>query len=444
MLHCYNCQFVPHYILSSLEIFNGEDLNAPDVRLYPPHSGHHPASFEITEPRKVNIQAGFAPMRHARLHAVTPLKAGLQSQAGHKSLAEFAEFAATPNFPVYDLNGTTSFAVDQQGTAEYQAQLKSESENARLKGDDSAWPKSAQNAFNNAQKVFQFYKELFGRNSINGKGMDVISGVRLRTLVTTVDQNTGEETLALDYAGKPIRIPENNAFWDGKMMCYGEGDNVVFTDFTAGPDVIGHELTHGVTQYTCALRYEGQSGALNEHLSDAFGIAYRHWLEGEKDPKTANWFIGDKIISDDFKRMVKVRNFGHWDALRSMAAPGTAFDVKKDQNAGKDLQPAHMKDLFTGDQDNGGVHINSGIPNHAFYLFATSVPTPSWDIPARVWYQTITTAKFGKLVRDSSGVSERVATFQEFANATITAAKTVAPDQVQHLQDAWKKVGVLH
>jgi Zn-dependent metalloprotease len=420
-------------------MFNGEDLSTPDVLLHQ-HGGQE-KSFEVTEPRKINIHAGFAPMRHARLHAVTPLKAGLQSQVGDKS---FVDLAAKPNFPVFDLNGTTSFAVDQQGTPEYQAQLKKEGDNARLKGDDAAWPASAQNAVHNAQKVYQFYKELFGRNSINGKGMDVISGVRLRTLVLTTDPESKEETIATDSRGQPIRIPENNAFWDGRMMCYGEGDNMVFTDFTAGPDVIGHELTHGVTQYTTALQYQGQSGALNEHISDVFGIVYRQWLEGQKDPKSANWLVGDKIISEIFKKMVKVRNFGHWDALRSMAAPGTAFDVKKDQHAGKDQQPAHMKDLYTGQFDNGGVHINSGIPNHAFYLFATKVSTPSWDIPARVWYQTISAAKFGKLVRDTSGVSERIATFEEFANATITAAKTVAPDQVQNLQDAWKQVGVLH
>jgi len=274
--------------------------------------------------------------------------------------------------------------------------------------------------------------------------MDVISCVRLRTLVLTTDPKTKEEKIATDQSGKPIRIPENNAFWDGKLMCYGEGDNMIFTDFTAGPDVIGHELTHGVTQYTCALSYQGQSGALNESNSDVFGICYRQWLQGQKDPKTANWLLGDAIISEDFKRMVKVRGFGRWDALRSMSAPGTAYDVQKDQNAGKDKQPAHMKDYYTGPADHQGVHINSGIPNYAFYQFATSMGTPSWDLPLKVWYKTITDAQFGKLVRDSSGLQQRSATFEEFANATIVSAKAVAPDHVQSLQDAWKQVGVLH
>jgi Zn-dependent metalloprotease len=439
-MHCQNCQFIPHFVLQDLAMFNGEDLNAPDVLLHQ-HGHHGDKSFEVSAPRKIHIEVGFAPMRHARIHAATPLKAGLKSQAGDKS---FADLAASPSFPVYDLNGATSFAVDQQGTPEYQAVLKREGDNARLKGDEAAWPQPAKNASHNAQRVYQFYKDNFGRNSIDAKGMNVISGVRLRTLVMTTDQNTGEETIATDKQGQPIRIPENNAFWDGNMMCYGEGDNMIFNDFTAGPDVIGHELTHGVTQYSCALQYQAQSGALNESISDVFGICYRQWNEGQKDPKTANWLLGDSIISDDFKRMVKVRGFGHWDATRSMSAPGTAYDVKKDQNAGKDRQPAHMRNLYTGDEDNGGVHVNSGIPNHAFYLFATKAPTPSWDLPCKVWYKTITDAKFGKLVRDSSGVSERVASFAEFANATIVAAKTVAPDLVQSLHDAWQQVGVLN
>jgi len=127
-----------------------------------------------------------------------------------------------------------------------------------------------------------------------------------------------------------------------------------------------------------------------------------------------------------------------------MAAPGTAYNVVKDQNARKDSQPGHMKDYYNGQADHQGVHINSGIPNHAFYLFATKVATPSWDVPAKVWYKTISDAKFGKLERGVSGLKERIATFVEFADATIAAAKTVAPDHVQHLHDAWVQVGVLH
>jgi len=440
-MHCQHCQIVPHYILSDLSMFNGEDLSAPDVLLHQQHGGDK--SFEVSEPSKINIQASLAPMRHARQLAATPLLAGIRSNAGDKSLADLA--VQTPAFPCYDLNGATSFAIDEQGTAEYQAVLKREGDNARLKGDENAWPAHAKNAVHNAQKVYKFYKDLFGRNSIDGKGMDVISCVRLRTLVLTTDQNTGEEKIATDQRGQPIRIPENNAFWDGRsMMCYGEGDNMVFTDFTAGPDVIGHELTHGVTQFTCALKYQSQSGALNEHISDVFGIVYRQWDQGQNDPKTANWLLGDAIISEAFKRMVKVRGFGRWDALRSMSNPGTAYDVTKDQNAAKDQQPAHMKDYYTGDQDAQGVHINSGIPNRAFYLFATSVSTPAWDIPCKVWYKTISDAKFGRLVRDSAGRKERTASFVEFANATIESAKAVAPDHVKSLHDAWQQVGVLN
>jgi len=432
MIHFHQiCHFVPHHILNDLALLNGENLPAPDVLSHLHRGNQGDKSFDLSEPRKVTITV--TPLANEqRRDTADPHRAGDKSQAD-----KGFSLAAAPQFPVYDLNGATEY----NDPPEYQVTQKDET--TRIPGDSKDWPQHAKNALENAQKVYQFYKENFGRESIDNKGMDVISCVRLRTFALTVNQQTGESTPALDQRGLPVRIPENNAFWDDKMMCYGEGDNMVFTDFTASPDVIGHELTHGVTHFTCNLRYEAQSGALNESISDVFGVSYRQWLEGQKDPKTANWFIGDKVISEDFKKMVKVRGFGHWDALRSMADPGSAYNVVKDQNAGKDNQPKHMSNYWNGAGDSQGVHRNSGIPNHAFYLFVMNVGGPSWEIPAKVWYGTITGANFGKVQENEKGEQERVATFAEFANATIEVAKTIAPGNVQGLQDAWKQVGVI-
>jgi Zn-dependent metalloprotease len=428
----HNCQFVPHHVLQDIAILNGVELDAP----------HGILDFENPQPkRKINIQVSPAPLRFARLHkAGTPLVdfQAFSAGAGAQAAVDLSAADLTPDFPVHDLNGATQYG----DVPEYVKAAQSPA--SLLKGDVKDWPNHAKNAQREAQRVYQFYKENYSRNSIDDKGMDIVSAVRLRTFVIDFDPRTKKSKVATDQLGNPIRVPENNAFWDGTLMAYGEGDGMVFTDFTASKDVVGHELTHGVTQFTCNLRYEAQSGALNEHISDVFGVCFRQWDEGMKDPKTANWLIGDGCISEDFKKMVKVRNFGQWEALRSMAAPGTAYNVTKDANSGKDQQPAHMSGYYKGSADNHGVHINSGIPNHAFYLFATKVGVPAWDIPAKIWYTTISEAQFGREVMNSTGSFERTAEFTEFAEATIGVAKRPEfGDHAKSLLEAWQQVGVL-
>jgi Zn-dependent metalloprotease len=136
-------------------------------------------------------------------------------------------------------------------------------------------------------------------------------------------------------------------------MVYGDGDGDLFKRFTIAIDVIGHELTHGVTQYSAGLVYQDQTGALNESISDVFGSLVKQYrLKQTADQ--ADWLIGAGLLADGV----------NGKALRSMAAPGTAYD---DPILGKDPQPAHMKDFVNTQSDHGGVHINSGIPNHAFF-----------------------------------------------------------------------------
>src|SRR6185369_4573404 len=96
---------------------------------------------------------------------------------------------------------------------------------------------------------------------------------------------------------------------------FGDGDGEIFTDFTASLDVIAHELTHGVTEYTANLEYHNQSGALNESISDAFGSMVKQWAL-HQDVHTADWLIGAEVFSPGVAA----------DALRSMKAPGTAYD----------------------------------------------------------------------------------------------------------------------
>jgi len=185
------------------------------------------------------------------------------------------------------------------------------------------------------------------RNSIDDAGMDIVLNVHF-----------GQNYM--------------NAFWDGDEMTFGDGDGQIFTSFAQSLDVVAHELAHGVTQFTANLDYYSQSGALNEHFSDVFGSAITQY-HLKQDAGEADWLIGNEIMGPTL--------FG--ETLRSMKAPGTAYD---NPLLGKDPQPAHMDDYYAGPADNQGVHINSGIPNRAFYLVATDIGTHK---ATRVWYHAL-------------------------------------------------------
>ncbi len=249
-------------------------------------------------------------------------------------------------------------------------------------------------AYDGSGVVYDFYATLFGRNSIDGRGMRLDSTV---------------------HYGKGFQ----NAMWNGVQMIYGDGDGLLFLRFTKSLDIIGHELTHGVTQFASSLGYQGQTGALNEHLSDAFGMMVKQWKLG-LTAKDSDWLIGAGLFGPGV----------HGKAVRSMAAPGTAYD---DPVLGRDPQPAHMNQYNTTTDDNGGVHINSGILNHAFYLAAIEIGGETWQSLGRVWYDTATT----KL--------SSTAQFQDFATATVTVAgeRFGIGGQVQKaILNAWAKVGL--
>jgi Zn-dependent metalloprotease len=209
-----------------------------------------------------------------------------------------------------------------------------------------------------------------------------------------------------------------NAFWDGTEMVFGDGDGNIFIDFDRSLDVVAHELTHGVTQYTANLNYDGQSGALNEHFSDAMGSAIQQYFNKEK-AEDADWLIGDEIMGPTL----------YGEALRSMEAPGTAYD---NPLMGKDPQPDNMKNYFTGAGDNHGVHINSGIPNRAFYLVSIDIGT---DKAALIWYEGLKnlwpTAQFADAVKVLVKAAQ-----------TLTKTNTVPKGSTQAVRSAFKQVGL--
>lgn len=249
-------------------------------------------------------------------------------------------------------------------------------------------------AYDGSGTTYDFFAIVFRRFSIDGRGM---------RLDSTVHYGTSFE----------------NALWNGRQMVYGHADGRIFTRFTASVDVIAHELTHGVTQFAAALGYHGQTGALNEHLSDAFGMMVKQWLLGQ-NANESDWLIGAQLFGPAVNGV----------AVRSMAAPGTAYD---DPVIGKDPQPSHMHDYVETTEDNGGVHINSGIPNHAFYLLATSLGGNAWERAGQIWYDTLT-----------GGQLHAEVDFAGFAGATAATALHRYGDGEEHraVLAAWKGVGV--
>ncbi|MFI1568268.1 M4 family metallopeptidase [Streptomyces sp. NPDC020490] len=266
------------------------------------------------------------------------------------------------------------------------------SEDGAASGDDSV-----NRAFDGLGTTRDFYHALFHRNSIDNRGMRLDGYVHFSTRF-------------------------NNAFWDGQQMVFGDGDGKIFTDFTGSLDVIAHELTHGVTENTAGLDYHNQSGALNESISDVFGSLVKQWsLKQTADE--ADWLIGAEIFTPEIDA----------DALRSMKAPGHAYD---NPLFGKDPQPDHMSKYVslpdTEPGDFGGVHINSGIPNKAFYQTAVGIGGFAWDAPGLIWYESL---------KASSADTQ----FQDFADTTYQKAEELfgagSAEQLAVLA-AWQEVGI--
>ncbi len=208
-----------------------------------------------------------------------------------------------------------------------------------------------------------------------------------------------------------------NAFWDGTQLVFGDGDGEVFDRFTKPVDVLGHEFTHAVTERAAGLVYQDQPGALNESVSDAFAACLKQRLRGQS-PDEADWVIGEGL----FLPGVNARG------LRDMRAPGTAYD---DPALGRDPQPAHLRDYVETTDDNGGVHLNSGIPNRAFHLAAVALGGSSWEGAGRVWYAALT----------GGDVLPRT-DFAGFAAATIAAAERLDGVDPGLVGQAWAEVGV--
>ncbi|MFL4479252.1 M4 family metallopeptidase [Paeniglutamicibacter sp. ORCA_105] len=267
---------------------------------------------------------------------------------------------------------------------------------ARTEGLDPVADEDANRAFDGLGAVHAFLVEMLKPNSLDGAGLGL----------------GGTVHYGLHYA---------NSFWDGTQMVMGDGDGEIFESMTSSLSVIAHELGHGLLQHTTNLAYRGQSGALNESIADVLGALVEQFTAGQ-DAASASWLIGEGLFTD------KVRG----RALRSMAAPGTAYD---DPILGRDPQPATMSGYVQTAEDHGGVHLNSGIPNHAFYLFATALGGNAWETAGSLWFDVVATRA---LPEDAD--------FGTFAEQTLLQARRDhgAGSRVElALADAWDTVGVV-
>jgi len=248
---------------------------------------------------------------------------------------------------------------------------------------------TAKRVFDTTHSVVDFYRECFGRNSVDGKGMTLMSSIH-------------------------YGVRYDNAFWNGAQMTYGDGDGRVFVDFTKSDDVIGHELTHGVTQFTAGLDYSDEAGALNESISDAFGAMFHQW-RNKQTVSESDWLVGPGVLGPT--AIAKGYN-----CLRNMADPGSQQCLSP--------QPSHYADYVPG----GDPHQNSGIPNHAFYLAAMNVGGRSWEKTGKVWYAALTNPD-----------ADPAMDFGSFAALTRSAARSLFPaDRAVYrgVDDAWTRVGI--
>ena len=321
--------------------------------------------------------------------AIDTLKLSAQMRGQRQALADFAP-------------ATFRVAVGGKDRVIYDARNGSNLPGivVRREGEGPSADVAVNEAYDGSGVTYDLFNNVYQRNSIDGNGM---------RLDSTVHYRTGYD----------------NAFWDGEQMVYGDGDedqaaeDRLFNRFTIAIDIIGHELTHGVTQFEAKLQYFQQPGALNESMSDVFGSLVKQYqlqqIAGEAD-----WIIGAGLLTEN------VNGVG----IRSMKEPGTAYD---DPVLGKDPQPGHMRDYVNTINDNGGVHINSGIPNRAFYITAVELGGFAWERAGQIWYATLK----DKLTATSK--------FQDCANMTYqTAAELFGAGSIeqQAVKKGWAEVGI--
>ena len=352
------------------------------------HHQHNPLACIVPPYMLKEIAERGTPLQRER--ALRELSRSGQFRGQRQQLAELATRRA-------ERNATT---VKQRTVYDAQQATNLPGQKVRGEGDPPTGDLAVDEAYDGSGATYDLYQEIYGRNSIDDRGM---------ALISTVHYGVGYD----------------NAFWNGEQMTYGDGDEDlpederIFNRFTIALDIIAHEITHGVTQFEAGLVYRNQPGALNESFSDVFGALVKQKVLNQTADQ-ADWLIGAGLFTQNVTAQ----------GIRSMKAPGTAYN---DPRLGKDPQPDHLKDIYVGPNDNGGVHINSGIPNKAFYITALEIGGYAWEKAGRIWYITL---------RDRLG---QTANFQEGARQTFLVAAELFGQgslEQQAVRKGWAEVGL--
>lgn len=369
------CGFVPPYILEAIAGYNAtaekSDLVGKEVRTACEHTLQHIHAY-ADERQKLCTET----------HDLAK-----EDEAAQQTLMTAgAEVSKSVQRKIYDC----------EATAKLPGKLVRSEGEARIKD------RQVNNVYDGFKITHDFFSKVFGRNSLDDNGLPLNGSVH--------------------YLDPEEPAGYNNAYWDGakKRMVFGDGDHITFDYLTDSLDVIAHELSHGFVQFSSPLYYEWQSGALNESCADVFGSMVEQWHMNQT-AEDADWILGQTLFPVAFTG----------SALRSFKA-GKAYT--NDPVFGTDPQPKHMDNLYKGPKDLRGVHINSGIPNHAFYLAATALGGKSWERAGKVWYKTMT-----------SGKIPTKCDFKTFAEVTVNVAEEEFTDAEvkDKIREAWVKVGVL-
>ncbi|EGX54116.1 hypothetical protein AOL_s00004g149 [Orbilia oligospora ATCC 24927] len=293
--------------------------------------------------------------------------------------------------------------------------------------------------YDNLGIAHEFFLKCFNHNSIDDKGAPLIAVVHY-----------GFSFPCAFYA------PSGFDEWQ-YAFCFGDGwdqlsdmdsESKFFGNFAGSLECVAHEMMHAITHYLVNLEYSGESGALNEHISDTFGMMAEQWHKGHT-VKQSDWLIGEDILLPEIRSYVGIDGVTDPEksyAMKSMKAPGTAYNIK---GLGGDNQVCYMKDYkydlpIDKNHDWGGVHINSGIPNHAFYQFANFLGGNSWDLAGKIWFESLKSEEMYSKCR-----------FLDWARITIKTAKSyksLTPLSLDEngkentvaslLRTAWKIVGI--
>ena len=290
----------------------------------------------------------------------------------------------------------------------------------RFTDTDDVWNATVQRAGVDAQYgaevTMNYYQTVHNRNGIDGSGGP-------GSYTSAANNSIGLISSFVHYGSSTDE--KNNAHWfpNEKYLAFGDGDGDLFSPLVS-IDIYGHEFTHGVTQHTANLLYNGESGALNESMSDVFGTMIERFVR----PSTWNWRIGEEVFTPGISG----------DALRYMDNPHLAYENGNTD----DDDPDHYSERYIGSSDNGGVHHNSGISNYAFYLIAqggthhqngVTVTGIGPDNAAKIWYLALS----NYMTMGTDFIKARKATLD-----AATALFGASSSQYNSVATGWCAVGV--